>query len=274
MLSAYRSFDECVALSRAHGLGKVEVANLMMLGVIHVSYLGPADVGLKLSQQAVDLARKVGQPRPLILAQQMCATALLMLGEPQRAQPYAEAARDLAQAIGATRFVPDGMLVVAACLWQQGRREETLPLLRQALSLAREHITFCGPPILGALAYATDDPEERSRCLEEAEKVLASGCIAHYHMVFFSVAIGLALDIKDWAAAERYASRLEASFAQEPTPLIGFCVRCTRAVAAAGRGERGPALTALLEEFETQARVARMFADPHAVEQALAKMRD
>jgi tetratricopeptide (TPR) repeat protein len=273
MLSAYRCFDECVAISRTHSLGKVEVANLMMLGVIHVSYLGPADVGLKLSQQAVDLARKVGQPRPLILAQQMCATALLMLGESQRAQPYAEAARDLAQAIGATRFVPDGMLVVAACLWQQGRREETLPLLRQALSLAREHINFCGPPILGALAYATDDLEERNRCLEEAERVLAGGCIAHYHMVFYSVAISMALEHEDWAAAERYTSRMEATFAQEPTPLVGFCVRCARAVAAAGRGERGPVLTALLEEFERQARVARMFADPRAVEQALARVR-
>ncbi|MGH6821870.1 MAG: hypothetical protein ACREDU_13570, partial [Methylocella sp.] len=163
-VTSYRYFEQCIEISRAHGLGRVEVANLAMLAVCNIFFL-EREEALALSKQALELAIKVGQRRSQVIAYHGCAMALLEMADPVRARPYADAGVELARSIGAKRFVPEGMVLVAACLAQEGKTDEAVELLREAFAMSREMITYFGPPILGSLAELTRDAEERQRCL-------------------------------------------------------------------------------------------------------------
>jgi tetratricopeptide (TPR) repeat protein len=272
-VTSYRYFEQCIEISRAHGLGRVEVANLAMLGVFNVFFLVRVEEALVLSQQALELAIKVGHRRSQVIAHQGCAWALLEMADPVRARPYADAAVELARSIGAKRFVPEGMAFVATCLAQEGKTDEAVALLREAFALSREMITFFGPPILGSLAELTSDAEERQRCLDEAERILQLGCPAHNHIYFYRPAIELSLRLGDWNNAERYADLLQAKFTEEPVPVVTFTVERARALAAAGRGVRDPALLTLLEKLGHKAKEARATVWVGAIEQAAARMR-
>jgi tetratricopeptide (TPR) repeat protein len=217
-LSSYRYFEQCIEISRAHGLGKVEVANLAMLGIISVFFLARVEDGLAISLEALKLAMKVGQRRAQVIALQGCAWAWIEMADFVRARPYAEEAVQLAQSIGAKRFVTEGMWYVALCLEQEGRVDESAELLRDAFVLSQEMVTFFGPPILGALAAITADAEERKRCLEEAQRILQLGCPAHNHAFFYRPAIDLSLRLGDWDGAERYAELLQSKFSEESVP--------------------------------------------------------
>ncbi len=271
--TSYKYFQQCIELSRAHGLGGVEVANLAMLGVFDVFFLARVDEGLVSSRQALDLSIKVGHLRSQVIAHQGCAWALLEMGDPVNARPHADAAVALAQSIGARRFVPEGMAFVAICLAQQGKIDEACQLLRDAMVISREMITYFGPPILGTLAAFTSDADERQRCLAEAEHILASGCNVHNHVFFARPAIELSLRLGDWVSAERYASALEDRFGEEPVPVVTFTVARARALIAAGRGGREPQLLAQLEDLAGRAREARVMIWVEALDLAAERIR-
>ncbi len=272
-VTSYRYFEQCIEISRAHGLGRVEVANLAMLAVCSVFYRARADEALALSRQALDLAIKVGQRRSQVIAYHGCALALLEMADPAHARPYADAGVELARNIGAKRFVPEGMMIVATCLAQEGKTEAAVELLREAFAMSREMITYFGPPILGSLAELTSDAEERQRCLAEAERILQLGCLTHNHIFFYRRAIELSLRLGDWNNAERYADLLQAKFSEEPVPVVTFTVERARTLAAAGRGARDAGLLARLENIAQQARDAHAFVWVPELERAAVGLR-
>ncbi|MGH8768089.1 MAG: tetratricopeptide repeat protein [Burkholderiales bacterium] len=271
-VTSYRYFEQCIEISRAHGLGRVEVANLAMLAVCNIFFL-EREEALALSKQALELAIKVGQRRSQVIAYHGCAMALLEMADPVRARPYADAGVELARSIGAKRFVPEGMVLVAACLAQEGKTDEAVELLREAFAMSREMITYFGPPILGSLAELTRDAEERQRCLDEAERILQLGCPTHNHIFFYRSAIALSLRLGDWNDAERYADLLQGKFSEEPVPVVTFIVERARALAAAGRGARDAGLLARLENIAQQARHAHAFVWVPELERAAARLR-
>ncbi len=272
-LSSYRYFEQCIEISRAHGLGKVEVANLAMLGIINVFFMARVEDGLAISQQALKLAMKVGQRRAQVIALQGCAWAWIEMADPARARPYADEAVQLAQSIGARRFVPEGMLFVAMCLAQEGKSDEVARVLREAWNLSQDMVTYFGPPILGFLAQYTSDAEESQRCLDDARRILELGCPAHNHVFFYRPAIDLSLRLGGWEDAERYADLLESKFSEETVPLVTFTVERARTLAAAGRGVRDAALLARLENIAAQARDAHAYAWVPELERAATALR-
>ncbi|HEX7954296.1 MAG TPA: adenylate/guanylate cyclase domain-containing protein, partial [Burkholderiales bacterium] len=136
-----------------------------------------------------------------------------------------------------------------------------------------EMITYFGPPILGSLAELTSDPEERRRCLEEAERILESECTVHNHFLFARPAIELSLRLGDWDNAQRYAQAIEEKFCAEPVPIVTFTVQRAHALIAAGRGGRDPALLASLERLASEAREGYASIWAGALEQAAARLR-
>ncbi len=62
------------------------------------------------------LTQRMGNRRAEIVAHHGCAIAYLERGEMELARPHAQAAVDVSRAIGARRFEPESMLLVAACL--------------------------------------------------------------------------------------------------------------------------------------------------------------
>jgi tetratricopeptide (TPR) repeat protein len=271
-VSSYRYFEQCVSLSREHNLPIVEASNLAMLGFIRALFLMRPQEGLSLSMQVLELAIKVGQRRTQVIANQACALSLLEMGDPSQAHPYAQTAVDAAKAIGAKRFVPEGMLFVAMCLAQTGDREEATKLLREAWDLNQDMVSYFGPAILGYLAQYTDDPKEAQRCMDQADRIIELGCPAHNHALFYGQAIDLSLQRRDWDSAERYATLLERTFSEEAVPLSVFLVERGRLLAAAGRGVPNAGLKTRLEDVADRAKEARAYCWLPEVEQAVAAL--
>ncbi len=124
--------------------------------------------------------------------------------------------------------------------------------------------------ILGALAHATDDPEESRRCLEEGEHILDAGSPAHNHVFFYREAIEISLEAHDWTGALRYADRLESKFREEPFPFVDCIVARARVLAAVGQGRREPTLRSQLHQLLDTARASHFGLRIPALEAALA----
>ena len=121
----------------------------------------------------------------------------------------------------------------------EGRRGEALEVLEEAMAISRETgLGFHGPNILGALAEAAQDPQQRRRALAEGEAIIRGGAVGHNHLRFYPDAITTALDLGEWDEAERYAEALEDYTRPEPLPWSDFFVARGRALAALGRGRR------------------------------------
>jgi tetratricopeptide (TPR) repeat protein len=267
--SAYRHFKECVELSRRHRFGQIEAANLPMVA-FSALLMGSLDEVQETAEAAVALTQRMATRRAQIVAHHGCAIAYMERGELERARPHAQAAVDVSRAIGARRFEPESMLLVATCLVYDGKRLEAAAMMREALAMAREHISYCGPMILGALARATDDPEERRRCLEEGQQIVEAGCPAHNHIFYYREAIETSLDAQDWAGAVRYADRLEQHFREEPIPFAAYTAARARVLAAVGQGRRDSTLWSQLKELTDRARASRLMLQLPALEAAAA----
>ena len=256
IVSSYEHFRECVEMSRKHHMGQIEAANLPMVAFAAL-LMGNLDEVDTTSQAALKVTQRMGNRRAEIVAHHGCVMAHLERGEVELARPHAQAAVDLSRAIGARRFEPESMVMVAACMLYEGNRIRATAMMREALAKAREHISYCGGMILGAMARATDDPEERRRCLEEGEQILNAGATAHNHVFFYREAIEVALEAHDWPAVLHYADLLERQFRAEPFAFVDFVAARARALAAVGQGRREPALLSQLQQLLHTARASR-----------------
>ncbi|MGH6905830.1 MAG: hypothetical protein ACREIR_24185 [Geminicoccaceae bacterium] len=145
--------------------------------------------------------------------------------------------RVLVRRLGARRFLQGCLLHLGKAALAEGRHDEAVALLEEALAISRETgIGFHGPNIMGAIAAAAADPEERRRALAEAEQTIRRGCVAHNQLRFYPEGIDVALDLGEWGEAERYAAALEEFTRAEPLPWSDFFVARGRALAAIGRG--------------------------------------
>ena len=255
LVSAYEHFRQCVDMSRKNRFGQIEAANLPMVAFCAM-LMGRLDEVQEAAAAAVHLTQRVGNRRAEIVAHHACAINHFERGEIELARPHAQAAVDLSRAIGARRFDPESVLLVAMCVFLDGDRIGAAAMMREALIVSREHINYCGPMILGALAQITGDPDERRRCLEEGEQVVEAGSVAHNHLFFYRAAIDAALDAQDWPAAERYAYLLERRFAAETVAFADFLVARARALAAVGQGRTDPALRRQIDQLTAVARAS------------------
>jgi len=269
IVSAHRHFRECVEMSRKHHMGQIEAANLPMVA-FSALLMGNLDEVDATAQTALRVTQRMGNRRAEIVAHHACTMTHLERGEAGLARPHAQAAVDLSRAIGARRFEPESMVMVAACMLYQGDRVPAIAMMRDALAKAREHISYCGGMILGAMARATDDPEERERFLEEGERILNAGATAHNHVFFCREAIEIALEGHDWSGMLHYADLLERQFHAEPFAFVDYIAERARVLAAIGQGRRERALRMRLEKVLLTARASRFALQIPALEAAAA----
>ena len=218
MITAHDYFRRCIELCREHGFGRIEVANLSMLGFTR-HFFDTIQSGVEDGLAAVEAARKVGHHRAEMLGHVMCVYSLTELGELDRAKHHSREAQALALQLGAMRFEAQNLAWLARIAIADGRRSEAVELLEQALRMCRETgIAFTGPRALSAMALVTDDPERRQSVLAEGQAVLRSGAISHNHFWFYRDAIEVSLNIGDWEGVEGYAAALEDYTRPEPLP--------------------------------------------------------
>jgi class 3 adenylate cyclase/tetratricopeptide (TPR) repeat protein len=252
MITAYRHFRRCVELARALGLGRVEVANLTMLVPTRM-YFDPLEDVLGGGTAAIEAAKRVGHQRAELIARSVQATCLLEIGEAALAREQIEPMQNLIRHLGARRFDAPALLYSAKVLLQGRRREEAAQLLREALAISRETgVGYMGGTILGALALATDNADERRCALADGESALRAGAVSHNHLYFYRDGTEVALNSSDWNGVAHYTWALEDYTRPEPLPWADFFIARGRALAEFGQGRHDTPLMSELSRLHDQ----------------------
>jgi DNA-binding SARP family transcriptional activator len=242
MHTARRLFADCVALSEQHGLAGLRLAYLPMLAVA-AGYMGDYRTALRVAEDAIAIARSIGDPRAELLGLSIRGNVQIARGEYADAETACARSTELAHAIGARRFEAEAMALQALALRHLNRRDEALPLATQAAELARDVCpTYCGPWACAVLAAITEDPAACRTLLDEGERLLENGCVSHNHLDFRPIAIDVCLRHGDTAAALQHAAALERYTADEPLAPSTFHVDRARLLVEARGAERAPAL--------------------------------
>ncbi|MDJ1159517.1 adenylate/guanylate cyclase domain-containing protein [Chelatococcus sp. SYSU_G07232] len=253
MVTAHGHFRECVDLARRLGLGRIEVANLAMLGWTRWHF-DPSGEVLDEGQAAVAAAARVGHQRAEVIALGLVGLILLQTGAYERALPQIERHLSVCRGLGAGRFEAQSLLMKAEALRALGERAEAVRILRDALALSRQTgFGFIGPAILGALALALDAPDEQRAVLREGEEALNAGAVSHNHFFFRRDAVEVMLALGDWRAVEHHAAALADYTRPEPLVWTQFHIERARVLAAVGSGRRDAVLAAELERLRAEA---------------------
>jgi class 3 adenylate cyclase/tetratricopeptide (TPR) repeat protein len=251
MRTAFEHFSRCVALSREHGFGRIEVANRSMVGFSRI-YLNEARQAREDANAAVRAASLVGQPRAEMLAETMGVFSSYELGDVEATRVHLERETLLIRQLGARRFEAQNMEMRARLLIDEGRRSEAAGLLREALAICREvGMQFSAPKALGALSRAVEDDAGRERLLADGAELLQRGAVGHNHLWFYRDAIEALLCAGDAAGALRYVAALEDFTRAEPLPWAELFAARGRALAGALRAHPDETLRGELERVRT-----------------------
>jgi len=240
MRSARAAFEHCIAIARAHGFGQIEIDNAFMLGITG-RYVGELASSLTALPDAVDLARRTGNRRALLLTLNCLGELLLDTGRYGEAEaPIAETVA-IAEALGNQRLLPYMQMNQGRRLWlsRDGASARALLAVARDGAMASEP-RYIGPRVLGLTALVAADATARTAALAEGEAILARGCNAHNHLWFRRDAIEASLDAVDGDGALRHAAALEAFARDEPFVWSDYYVAWGRALAAAGQGDGDP----------------------------------
>ncbi len=269
MRSASHHYQKCIEISREDGFGRIEVANLNMLGLANL-YQIRLKSALEFTRAGAETAAKVGHLRAEGNAWRTTGHILYEMGEYERAQRQYELALDLARRIGSGRFEANSLIGLGKVLAAKNQTFDAVTHLERAISLCNETgVTFAGPWALGALAAVTDDAGTRNRALEQGETILRCGCVGHNHFWFYRFAIEACLDSRDWDEVERYAQALEDYTRPEPLPWTDFFIARGRMLAGFERGQRDEGTVGDLYRLSVKAKRTGMMNALHALERAL-----
>ena len=254
MRSAHEQFGRCVELARRHGLGRIEVANMYMLGWT-AHYQNRLRNALEELAASLNMALAVSHRRVEVIARGLMAyIGGWLIGELDTAQQHIDLALPVARELGARRFEGQLMTYNAQLELRRGNRSRACDLAREALEFCRENgMQFFGPTVLGLLARASGQADEIARCNAEAIALLAAGAISHNYFEFYALAIEGALDRGQWDQAEQHCLALETYTAAEPLPWSGLLIARGRGLAQLGRGGRTAVLLATLRRARAQA---------------------
>ncbi|MFQ5973823.1 MAG: adenylate/guanylate cyclase domain-containing protein, partial [Alphaproteobacteria bacterium] len=238
MITAHDRFRRCIELCRQHGFGGIEVANVVMISHTGL-YFRPLSDAVGDAFAAAEEGTRVGNKRAELNGRLGALFGLVLMAELERAHEQAELCLNLIRSLGAWRFEQARLAHLGRLKLAEGLRAEALDVLREARRVSdRTGLAFHGANIMGFLARALDEPEERRDALREGEDLLGRGAVGHNHLWFYPDAMETALELGDWDAVERYADALVAFTSAESLPWSDFFAARGRALAAFGRGRR------------------------------------
>jgi tetratricopeptide (TPR) repeat protein len=270
MRTAFEHFSQCVALSREHGLGRIEVANRSMVGFSRI-YLNEARLAREDGAAAARAAALVGQPRAELLGETMGAFAAHELGDADATREHLDREMRLIRQLGARRFEAQNLEMRARLLIDAKEPVRAARLLREALAICDEVGTqFSAPKALSALARTSGDPLECARMLAQGAELLRQGAVGHNHLWFYRDAIEALLAAGDTAGACRHAEALEAYAREEPLSWASLFASRGRALAAAREGHDDEATQQQLARVRGELEEAGLMAYLPAVDEALA----
>lgn len=238
LISAYRYYDQCIELAREHGFSRVIAANLPMRGVMSLWQNNIESMKAD-SREALDLAEKTRHVRAemvtLLNGKNLVISDDLIEGENWLRRGVA-----LTRRLGwdnAEMLCISGLARAAILRGDllQGRK-----LAQQAVDMSENNESrdmYQRSALLGVLALALEDPDQRLSALAEAETFLVTGT-STYNIYFYEDAMESCLQMAQWDEVDRYAQALENNTRAEPLPRCDFFIARGRALAAYGRGNR------------------------------------
>ncbi|CAO3452621.1 ATP-binding protein [Azospirillum largimobile] len=252
MVTAHDHFVRCVTLAQQQGLRRVEVSNRYMVAITRF-YMNDLHGAVEDARAGAQAAQSIGHCRAELLSHIVAYEILFELDDEVAGRDHLARAQALTRQLGARRFEAEHMVFEARLEHKAGNLQQACALLSRAMEIAYETGPgYIGPSILAELALCERTPAVRRATLDEGEALLAGGSVGHNHLQFYRVAIETALELADWALAERYARALEDYAAEEPLPWCTLFAARGRALAAWGRGRRDPearqALQCILDE--------------------------
>ncbi len=272
--SANRYYSECIDFSRQHGLGRVLAANLSMRGYTF-RYRNDPESALRDYREALDLAVRTRHLRAESVAS-YAGLYLAEMGEPQEGEALLRRGLALSISLGSTLLQGAALTALSRLILNIGEPAEALALARESILLLRNSesgMAFRGASALGALALATDDDDERHAALDEGRTLLQSGSMGHNHFNFCEDGIDSCLRAGEWDEVEKFAQHLQDYTHEESLPYSDFLIARAQALAAFGRGERGEAIAAKLQQLRDQAVSIKLFFQVPALDAALTELR-
>ena len=254
MQDARERFDACVTISRAHGLGRIEVANRHMVGwsrIYMMEFRGAFLDGI----ECAEMAARVGNRRAEQAGQLMAGFAQYLCYELDAAEEIIRRGFALSETIGTAGFSINHLTVLAQVLRDQNKLEDARRVANEAVErLARVGMTFVGPYTLAVAASVEPDLEKHRALIKQAEAVLDAGCVSHNYFWFAHVAIDAELAIGNWASAQRHATRLAAYTAQrQPLAWSDFIISRANALIALEQGQNSAGLRKRVTSLAQQA---------------------
>ena len=272
MRSANEQFRACVALARANGFGRLEVANLPMVAAteFHLSRIGAAAAT---ANEAVALSLRAAQPRAEMIARTIALWVQgLIRGDRAEGERQVAAALQVIELLGAHRFEAQVHACASVMAARDGDAVAALALADRAVAIARQHgMAHIGAFALGARALAEADPEARRRWLRDGEAQLEAGAVSHNHLWLREIAIEATLDLGDWDAVGGLCARVAAYTAREPLPYWDSVIARAAALARHGRGERSAPLANELQRLRDEAVAAEIHVAARRLDRALAE---
>ncbi|HLH47920.1 MAG TPA: adenylate/guanylate cyclase domain-containing protein [Roseiarcus sp.] len=233
MRTASDHFSRCVALSREHGFGRIEVANWPMIGFSRL-YLNETNEARADGDGAARAAALVGQPRAELLGEILRVFVRCETGEYETMESCLARSLQLSRQLGARRFEAQSFELQARMLLATDRRKEAAEAAREALAICREVGTqFCGPKVVSLLSRLATDAGERAALLAEGAEMLKRGAVSHNHLWHHRDAIEAWLEAGDAEGVLRHAAALDDYTRAEPLPWSDLFAARGRWLAAA-----------------------------------------
>ena len=271
-LSAYNYFDQCINLAREHGFGSIIAVNMAMRAVA-AQWLNDVESTAQDCHAALELSRKTRDSWAEIITLTVGGRLWAELGNPVEGKAWVEQGVEISRHIRSQLMEGMSVFTLAQIEVLEGNYLETYRLAKEATSILKKSesgMTFHGPGILGIIACATKDADERRAALAEAESMLSKGSVGHNYLDFYADAMEVSLRMTDWDEVDRYARALEDYTRPEPLPRSEFFIARGRALAAHGRGNRDQENVAELQRLHDEAKsIGLKFVLP-ALETALA----
>jgi class 3 adenylate cyclase/tetratricopeptide (TPR) repeat protein len=234
MRTAFDKFTQCVAVCDAHGLTRIKIPNLVMVGFCRF-YLAEFDVGIAEMRAAHALAREVGDRHGEMFSLEAIGLLLTFCARYAESEPILVKALARATDLGARRFEAIILTGLAETLFARGCVAEARERNGRALVFGRETGNrFFGSVILALEARMENNPIERERCRAEAEALIAEGGIGHSAIAYHRIGIDDTLARGEWERTRAHAAALAACTRDEPLPYADLLIARGRALATLG----------------------------------------
>ena len=269
MATAHEYFSRCTEVARDNNFGGIEIVNSSMVGFTRI-YLNNLEASLNDATTVIATAQKVGHQRAEMLGESLASLVAYLMADFKDCRLHTENALELSRQLGAPRFDAQALIFIGKVSLAEGRADDAVKVLQTGIEIsANVGHGFAGPHLFGALARSHTMEAAKRDALAEGERLLAAGAVSHNHLNFYPDAIDVALELEDWAEAERYATALEDFTGDEPLPWSTFFTARGRALAAWKNGEQTTELRAHLQSLRDEAAKAKLLTAVAGLDTAL-----